>query len=289
MHALSRDLASEMRPSGCELRTLFNLSACYIFEMTEEELGQILLIVAGLIVLLVYFAYIGTIQKVLVSIGFTVGEAGTMIVLTLLLGWITIPLFPYNGWWVGISIGGALVPLYICARLLRSGRAGLAESAIGIIIVSTVTFFITRAEEGVGIVADVPIAFAPAVAAGLFAVSTFWLNMDKAAPLAYVSGVVGTIVGADVFHIEEVLAFEPPEEGITLLSIGGANIFDMVYLTGIIAVVIAIVVFRAKKKQEEYGVGAIVADMRKQAQAMPYAKDQKPAPSLYPTRKGRQG
>ena len=242
---------------------------------------------AGLVVLLIYFAYIGTIEKVLVSIGFTAGEAGTIIVLTFLLGWITIPLFPYNGWWVGISIGGALIPLYICARLLRSGRAGLPESAIGIVIVSTVTYFITRAEEGVGIVADVPLAFAPAMAAGLYAVSTFWVSMNRAAPLAYVSGVIGTIVGADVFHLEEVLSFEPPGDGITLLSIGGANIFDMVYLTGIIAVAIAIVVFRAKKKQEQYGVGAIRAEMQRQARAMPYAKDRKPAPPLYPSKKGR--
>ncbi|HIH01255.1 TPA: DUF1614 domain-containing protein [Thermoplasmata archaeon] len=255
--------------------------------MTEDVTGQVLLILVGLVVLLIYFAYVGTIEKVLKSIGFTSGEAGTIIVLTFILGWVTIPLFPYDGWWVGISVGGALIPLYICARLLRSGRAGLSESAIGIVIVSTITYFITRAEEGVGIVADVPLAFAPAVAAGLFAVSTFWVSMDRAAPLAYVSGVVGTIVGADVFHIEEVLSFEPPEDGVTLLSIGGANIFDMVYLTGIIAVVVAIVVFRAKKKQEQYGVGAIAAEMRRQAKEMPYAKDRKPAPPLYPSKKSR--
>jgi uncharacterized membrane protein len=253
--------------------------------MTEEEFGQLFIIIIGLVVLLAYFAYIGTIEKVLVSIGFTPGEAGTMIVVTLLLGWITIPLFPYNGWWVGISLGGALIPLVICARLLRSGRASLAESAIGIIIVSTITFFITRAEEGVGIVADVPLAFAPALAAGLYAVSTFWMNMDKAAPLAYVSGVVGTIVGADVFHLEEVLAFDPPSEEFVLLSIGGANIFDMVYITGIIAVAIAIVVFRAKKKQQQYGIAAVIEERRKQAEALPYAKDQKPAPPLFPIRK----
>jgi uncharacterized membrane protein len=256
--------------------------------MTEEEIGQILIIIIGLIVLMVYFAYIGTIQRVLVTVGFTSGEASTMIVLTLFLGWVTIPLFPYNGWWVGISVGGALIPLFICARLLRSRRAGLSESAIGVIIVSTVTFFITRAEEGVGIVAEVPLAFAPAVAAGLFALSTFWMNMDKAAPLAYVSGVIGTIVGADVFHLEEILAFEPPEEGVSLLSIGGANIFDMVYITGIVAVVIAIIVFRLKKKQEEYGIGALIAEQRRQAQALPYAKDKKPAPPLYPVQKRRQ-
>ena len=271
-----------------EHTTLFNLSACYISEMSEEELGWIIIILLGIAVLLIYYAYIGTIRKVLVSLGFTPGEAGTMIVVTFLLGSITIPLFPYNGWWVGICVGGALIPLMICARLLRSGRASLPESAIGIIIVAFVTYFITRAEEGVGIVADVPLAFAPAIAAGLYSMSTFWLNMDKAAPLAYVSGVVGTIVGADIFRLEEVLAFDPPSDGVSVLSIGGANIFDMVYLTGIIAVVIALVVIRAKKKEEMYGFGLVVAEHRRGAEGLPYAKDMEPSPTLYPQqRKGQ--
>jgi uncharacterized membrane protein len=265
-----------------EHTTLFNLSACYISEMSEEELGWIIIILLGIAVLLIYYAYIGTIRKVLVSIGFTPGEAGTMIVVTFLLGSITIPLFPYNGWWVGICVGGALIPLMICARLLRTRRASLPESAIGIIIVAFVTYFITRAEEGVGIVADVPLAFAPAIAAGLYSMSTFWLNMDKAAPLAYVSGVIGTIVGADIFRLEEVLAFDPPSDGVSVLSIGGANIFDMVYLTGIIAVVIAMVVIRAKKKEEMYGFGLVVAEHRRGAEGLPYAKDMEPSPTLYP-------
>ncbi|MCJ2533069.1 MAG: DUF1614 domain-containing protein [Candidatus Thermoplasmatota archaeon] len=250
--------------------------------MTDEELGWIVIILLGVAVLLIYYAYVGAIRKVLVSIGFTTGEAGTMILVTFLLGSVTIPLFPYNGWWVGICVGGALIPLWICARLLRSGRASLVESTIGIIIVAFVTYFVTRAEEGVGVVADIPLAFAPAIAAGLYSMSTFWLNMDKAAPLAYVSGVVGTIVGADIFRLEEVLAFDPPSDGVSVLSIGGANIFDMVYMTGIIAVVIAMVVIRAKKREEMYGFGLVVAEHHSGAEGLPYAKDKEPSPTLYP-------
>jgi uncharacterized membrane protein len=253
--------------------------------MTEEDIGWIIMIVLGLLVLLIYYAYISTIRKVLVTVGFTPGEAGTMILVTLLLGWFTIPLFPYNGWWIGISIGGALVPLWICGRLLKSRRASLPESAIGIIIVAYITYFITRAEEGVGIVADVPLAFAPALAAGLYSMSTFWMNMDKAAPLAYVSGVVGTLVGADVFRLEEMLAFDPPSDGVSILSIGGANIFDMVYMTGIVAVIVALIVFRAMKKQEMYGIAAVATEQRREAERLPYAKDMKPSPTLYPTDK----
>ncbi|HUV60822.1 MAG TPA: DUF1614 domain-containing protein [Thermoplasmata archaeon] len=248
--------------------------------MTDELLSLIIIVVVGVIVLIVYLLYISTISRVLETIGFTGSEASTIILVTLFLGWITIPLFPYNGWWIGISIGGALVPLIICGRLLRSRRVGLAECVIGIIIVAYVTYFVTKAEEGTGIVAEIPWAFAPALAAGLYSMSTFWTSMEKAAPLAYVSGVVGTLVGADVFRLNEVLAFDPPDEGIGLLSIGGANIFDMVYLTGIIAVVIAIIVYRARKRQEMLGFGAVVSEFKRGGEGLPYAKDIKPSPSM---------
>ncbi len=228
--------------------------------MTEEEFGFILFLLAGIIVLLVYLAYIKTIRSVLEMIGLTGGEASTIILITLMLGWISVPLFPYNGWWIGISIGGALIPIILCGRILWNGRVGLAEAAIGIIIVAYVTYFITRPEEGVGIVADIQWAFAPALAAGLYSMSTFWMDMSKAAPLAYVSGVLGTLVGADVFHLAEILSYDPPSEGLALLSIGGANIFDMVYLTGIVAVVVAIVVYKARRRQEMYGVSPPTTD-----------------------------
>ncbi len=248
--------------------------------MTDETLGLIIIVIVGFVVLLVYLIYLSTIRKVLETIGFTGSEASTIIMVTLLLGWITIPLFPYGDWWIGISIGGALVPLIICGRLIRSRRAGLAESTVGIVIVAYVTYFVTRAEEGTGIVADIPWAFAPALAAGLYSMSTFWMSMERAAPLAYVSGVIGTLVGADVFRLGEALAFDAPEEGVAVLSIGGANIFDMVYLTGIIAVIIAIFVYRAKRRQEMLGVGSPASEFKRGAQGLPYAKDVKPSPTM---------
>jgi uncharacterized membrane protein len=228
--------------------------------MTEETLSLIILVLAGVIALLVYLAYISTIRRVLETIGLTGGEASTIILVTLFFGWVSIPLFPYNGWWVGISIGGALIPLLLCGRLLWNNRVGLAEVAIGTTIVAYVTYFLTRAEEGVGIVADIEWAFAPALAAGLYSMSTFWMDMTKAAPLAYASGVLGTLVGADVFHLAEILSYDAPDEGFAMLSVGGANIFDMVYITGIVAVVVAIVVHRVRKRQEAYGTGPPTTD-----------------------------
>lgn len=256
--------------------------------MPTDLAAQLLILALIGVLLLLFFLYVSTIEKVLVNVGFTRGEASTILFVTLFFGWLTIPLFPYEGWWVGISVGGALVPIALCVHLMRSRRVAVAEGFIGVIIVSVVTYFITRAEEGVGIVADAELAFAPALASGLYSVSTFWTDIRRAAPLAYFSGVLGTLVGADVFHLGEMLSYPAPEDGV-VLSIGGANIFDMVYLTGIVAVAVAMIVLWIERKKRRLGFARVVDEFEKGAEGLPYAKDFQPAPKLTPDRKGRLG
>lgn len=253
-----------------------------------QEIDPVLLalVISGL-ALLLFFLYVSSIEKVFERIGFSRQEATSILTATLLLGWISIPIFPYNGWWVGISIGGGIVPLIVCYVLLRSKRVHMAEASIGIVIVAVVTYFITRAEEGVGIVADLPFAFAPALAGGLYALSTFWIDIRKAAPLAYFSGVVGTLIGADVFHLTEILSFKAPAEGFSMLSIGGANIFDMVYLSGIVAVGVDIVVFWILQQEKKRGFGRVLTEWERGAEGLPYARDLQAEPTLRPGKKGR--
>lgn len=261
------------------------MSASYSLRMAGVSEYFWIIAIAGGILLFMYL-YIASIRKVLIALGFTEGEASAILFGTLFLGWITIPVLPYNGWWVGMSVGGAIIPLAICVNFLLKKRVGLAEAFIGITIVSYITYTITRAEEGVGIVADVPLAFAPALAAGLYALSVFWEDVSKAAPLAYVSGVLGTLLGADVFRLGEVLAFEPPSEGFAVLSIGGANVFDMVYLTGVVAVGLAVLVLWVGLKRSKLGFGPVMAESEGGGIGLPYAKDVPRAPTVT-VRRGR--
>lgn len=246
------------------------------------------LIILGILgaVLFFIYLYVASIRRVLVTVGFSESEASAILMATLFLGWVTIPVFPYDGWWVGLSIGGAIIPIIICIIFVKDGRVGVGETFIGITIVAYITYTITRAEEGVGIVADVPIALVPALAAGLYSLSVFWVDIGKAAPLAYVSGVSGTLIGADVFRLSEMLAFDAPEDGFAMLSIGGANIFDMVYLTGIIAVGIAIFVLWVKAKRDKIGFGVVVSEFERGAEGIPYARPVQPAKSIT-VRRGR--
>ena len=58
--------------------------------------------------------------------------------------------------------------------------------------------------------------------------------LRRAAPLAYIGGSLGTLVGADLLNLGRVQGLGAP-----LVSIGGAGTFDGIFLTGVLAVLIA--------------------------------------------------
>jgi uncharacterized membrane protein len=57
---------------------------------------------------------------------------------------------------------------------------------------------------------------------------------EKAAPLAYISGSLGTLIGADLLNLDRINGLGAP-----VASIGGAGTFDGIFITGIIAVLLA--------------------------------------------------
>ena len=77
----------------------------------------------------------------------------------------------------------------------------------------------------------------------------FLLRKDfrKAAPLAYVSGTIGVLIGADFLHLHELLNYSIDKA--TPAIIGGANVVDMIYITGILAVIVdGIIMYQQKTK-----------------------------------------
>jgi uncharacterized membrane protein len=60
------------------------------------------------------------------------------------------------------------------------------------------------------------------------------LSRINTAPLAYISGSMGTLIGADLTNLDKVQGIGAP-----VASIGGAGTFDGIFLTGILAVLLA--------------------------------------------------
>jgi uncharacterized membrane protein len=157
-------------------------------------------------------------------------------------------LFSYNNWDVGINIGGGIIPIALSIYLHIKKKLDWRKLSISILVVAIFTYFITYTDPIRGIVANVPLAFVPALIASLLSILLVYNDFKKAAPFAYISGTIGVLIGADFFHLYELLNY--PIEIKTNAIIGGAIILDMIFITGIVAVLIdGILMFRQRQKE----------------------------------------
>jgi len=99
---------------------------------------------------------------------------------------------------------------------------------IALAIVTYVVYRLARPVPGVGIAT--PMFIPPLVAA----LAALLINPHWAAPTAYVAGTLGTLLGADLLHLDDLKHLNAP-----VASIGGAGTFDGIFLTGILAVLLA--------------------------------------------------
>jgi uncharacterized membrane protein len=133
---------------------------------------------------------------------------------------------------LAINVGGAIIPILLSLYLIVKNRLyGL--SLAGIAVVATVCHLLAYPVAGLGIA--IPI-FVPPLATVLVALM---LSRRYAAPLAYVSGSLGTLIGADLLNLDKVQGLGAP-----IVSIGGAGTFDGIFVTGVLSVLYASVVTR---------------------------------------------
>ncbi|MDD1751449.1 MAG: DUF1614 domain-containing protein [Methanothrix sp.] len=143
--------------------------------------------------------------------------------------------------YLAVNLGGCIIPLIISAHLLLRGQARFKKALLGMAVVAVITYGAAEAIPGEGIVLPVWLSPLLAAAMGLLLAGGF----RRAPPLAYISGTLGTLIGADLLSLLTpgiLPALSPLEMHQTkpfVLSIGGAGVFDGIFLTGIIAVLLA--------------------------------------------------
>jgi hypothetical protein len=159
-----------------------------------------------------------------------------------------ITLFSYNGWKIAISTTGAIIPILISCYLIIKRKLSIKTVIIGIFIVSIISFLVTTPEPTRGIVARFPYWLLPAFTASLCAILLLKKDFKKGASLSYIISTFGILIGADFLHIPQLLQNPPTTLG-TRATIGGAVIFDLIFITGILAVILyGIIMFRYRLK-----------------------------------------
>jgi len=128
---------------------------------------------------------------------------------------------------IAINVGGALVPVMLSLYLFVRSRVR-GRMLLGVAVVAAIVHSLAQIVPGVGIA--VPMFVPPLAAAAVSVVLAF----RRAPPVAYVSGSMGALIGADLLNLPRI-----GELGAPVVSIGGAGTFDGVFLTGIIAGLLA--------------------------------------------------
>jgi uncharacterized membrane protein len=128
---------------------------------------------------------------------------------------------------LAVNLGGALIPVALSLYLLARNQIYL-ESTVAVLVVTLVTHWMARPVPGMGI------AISPLVAPIVAALTAILISRKHAAPLAYIAGSVGTLLGADILNLGVIRDLGAP-----VASIGGAGVADGVFLAGVVAVLLA--------------------------------------------------
>jgi uncharacterized membrane protein len=128
---------------------------------------------------------------------------------------------------LAVNVGGAVIPTLLSIYLLTKNRLW-ERGLIAIACVATICHAFAQPVRGVGIALPI---FVPPLVAAITAVIVSWRN---AAPLAYAGGSLGVLIGADLLNLGKLQGLGAP-----VVSIGGAGTFDGIFVTGLMAVLLA--------------------------------------------------
>ncbi|MEO0072749.1 MAG: DUF1614 domain-containing protein [candidate division WOR-3 bacterium] len=128
---------------------------------------------------------------------------------------------------LAVNVGGCILPLLLALFLFF--RTPIRPVIICTLIMIILCKILARPTPGIGIA--IP-AFIPPIVAAILAV--LLAGRANAPAVAYISGVLGVLIGADLLNLGIIKKF-----GYGVMSIGGAGVFDGIFLVGIIAVLIA--------------------------------------------------
>ena len=131
------------------------------------------------------------------------------------------------GTMIAVNIGGAAIPIAMSLYLLIRYELW-AKGLVAVAIVAAIMHWLATPVPGLGIAVPV---FWPVIVTTVVALV---LARDRAAPLAYVAGSLGVLIGADLLNLNSIGGLGAP-----VASIGGAGTFDGIFLTGIAAVLLA--------------------------------------------------
>jgi uncharacterized membrane protein len=214
--------------------------------------GPFFAILVGVFLVVVVLIQINVLRYAYTRLGVSSGTALLLLLASLIGSYINIPVYEFQerevlswhevsyygvqylvpvvgqpGTVIALNVGGAVIPTLLSLYLLAKNDMWI-RGVITTAIVAVIVYALAEPVQGVGIA--VPIFVPPVVTA----IAAVLIARQHAAVLAYAGGCLGTLIGADLLNLGVVRGLGAP-----VASIGGAGTFDGIFLTGIVAVLLA--------------------------------------------------
>jgi len=132
--------------------------------------------------------------------------------------------------YIAINLGGAVIPILLSFYFLITAviqGVELKPIFTAILLMIIISKIFSKVIPGKGIVLP---ALIPPFFSAIFALI---LVPQFSAPAAFISGVLGTLIGADILNLRKIKRYGG------YLSIGGAGVFDGIFLVGIVSALIS--------------------------------------------------
>lgn len=129
---------------------------------------------------------------------------------------------------IAINVGGCIIPVLFSLYLLKYTPLQATEVVTAVALVGAVCYYFSRPIPRLGIA--MPVFIAPLAAA----LTALIISPEHSAPLAYICGTFGVLIGADLLRLKDVRRLGTP-----IASIGGAGTFDGIFITGLAAALLA--------------------------------------------------
>ncbi len=144
---------------------------------------------------------------------------------------------PHRNLAIGFDVAGFLIPFFVSVAMIIDRRSPALASLIGVICIASISYLSSYYVGGQGVV--IRNIFVIAGAAGILGILLSHRQWCRVGPISYVSGSLGVLFGADLVRILDILNYQP--RGFAFASIGGAGVFDAIFLVGVIAVTIDVI------------------------------------------------
>ena len=134
---------------------------------------------------------------------------------------------------IAVNLGGCIIPSILAIMLLL--ELPLNAFIVTFIVCTAVVYSLAKPVPNVGIA--VPMFIPPLVSSFMSYLTILSMNLPVfiLPKLAFSSGVLSALVGADILHLKDI-----EKIGSGIVSIGGAGTFDGIFLTGVFSVIFSL-------------------------------------------------